>query len=151
MRHSTGEVFSAIAVSTAEWLFAMLPLVVVGIVMAHLGKFTHFTESAEWAFGAAVLSAQSLVRFVGGVARAKGMSLERVLLGLAVLLVVVLGPTNVILGLVVRAELEHPGKDHGLALTQVLLFCIASLLFISLAAASHLWSHAPKDSNSLRV
>jgi hypothetical protein len=134
-------VVTAITVSTAEWLFAMSPLVVVSIVMAHLGKFDRLPESAEWAFGAATLSAQALVRFVGGVARARKTSLERVLLGVALILVGVVGPANVILGLVLTGELQDGHVSDGLGFAQIVLFIVASVLFVILAAASHLWTN----------
>jgi hypothetical protein len=139
-----GHALTAVFASTAEWLFAMLPLVVVSIVMAHLGKVNNLIESQEWAFGAAILSAQALVRFVGGVARARKISLERVLLGIALILVGVVGPANVVLVLVLVGELRDHQVSRGLGLAQVFLFGAASILFVMLAAAGHLWSGLPE-------
>lgn len=121
-------------------MFAMLPLVVVSIVMASLGKAGHIFESPEWAFGAAILSAQALYRFVGGIARARKISLDRMLLGVALLLVGVVGPSHVVLVVVVIAETGDKGVSQGLAIAQTVFFWLASLLFILLAAAGNLWS-----------
>lgn len=139
-RFSSREVVTAVAGSTAEWIFAVLPLVVISIVMASLGKLHTIGESPEWAFGAAILSAQALYRFVGGVARARKISLDRMLLGVALLLVGVVGPANVLLVLVVVAEMRDKAVPHGLALAQAILFWLASLLFVVLAAAGNLWA-----------
>jgi hypothetical protein len=133
-------VITAVAGSAAEWIFAMLPLVVIAIVMASVGKLNAIVESREWGLGAAILSAQALYRFVGGVARAKKISLDRMLLGVALLLVGIVGPTNVILVLVVVAEMRDKAVPEGLAVAQTVLFWLASLLFIFLAAAGNLWS-----------
>jgi hypothetical protein len=143
---SVRSVVTAITVSAAEWLFAMSPLVVVSIIVIHLGKFNRLPESAEWGFGAATLSAQALVRFVGGVARARKTSLERVLLGVALILVGVVGPANVVLGLVLTSEFQYGHVDDGLGMAQIFLFLVSSLLFVILAAASHLWTNMNSSS-----
>lgn len=137
---SRREVATAFAGSLAEWIFAMLPLVVVSIVMANLGKLSEIYTSPEWAFGAAILSAQALYRFVGGVARARKISLERMLLGVALLLVAVVGPANMILVLVVMSEMKDHAVPHGLAVAQSVFFWVTSILFVLLATAAHLWT-----------
>jgi hypothetical protein len=147
-RFSSKEVVTALSGSLAEWIFAMLPLVVITIV-ATLGKLGSILESAEWAFGAAILSAQTLYRFVGGVARARRISLQRMLLGVALLLVGVVGPAHVVLVLVVTAEMRDKKVPHSLAVAQAVFFWVASALFVLLAAAAHLWSlDRPRNDNN---
>ena len=74
------EVVTAIAGALAEWLFAVVPFVVLSIVFTHRGHGSVVLESSEWSFGASVLAGQGLVRFVSGIAKAKYLSVDRVLL-----------------------------------------------------------------------
>jgi hypothetical protein len=134
------ETTTAIAGGIAEWIFAMLPLVVVGIVTIYLGQIELALDSPEWAFGAAILSAQALYRFVGGAIRARSISLERLLFGVAILLVGVVGPANVILVLVVIADIRDRTLSAGLCAAQLVWFGLASVVFVLLATISHIWS-----------
>jgi len=123
----------------------MFPLVVVAIVTAYIGHSSLLLKSPEWAFGAAILSAQALFRFVGGIARARRIALDRVLLGVAVILVAVVGPANVVLVLVVISDLNERttargGLSDGLIVSQAIFFVLASALFIVLAAVANLWN-----------
>jgi hypothetical protein len=145
------EVITAIAGALAEWMFAILPLVVVAIVMLHIGSLPSTLQSPEWSFGASVLAGQALVRFVAGVARARKLSLERVLFGFSAVLVVLVGPANVILALVLLAEAQSGEHQvHGLlAVIQTILFCLSSLVYILVAAVSHLWAKRSADAANL--
>ena len=139
-RVSSRETYTAIAGALAEWLFSILPLVVLSIVMAHLGSASKVLESAEWAFGASVLAGQGLVRFVAGVVRARQLALGRVLLGVAAVFVFVVVPANIILALVIVDEAQGHHITSLLATMQAGLFFIASLFFIAVAAFAHLWT-----------
>lgn len=55
----------------AEALFAIFPLVVIAIVFAYEGRFLDLLKTPEWSFAAAVLSGQSLVKLLSGVANLK--------------------------------------------------------------------------------
>ena len=145
MTPDSRQVTSSVIGSIAEWLFAMFPLVVVAIVTAYIGHSSLLLKSPEWAFGAAILSAQALFRFVGGIARARRIALDRVLLGVAVILVAVVGPANVVLVLVVISDLNERttargGLSDGLIVSQAIFFVLASALFIVLAAVANLWN-----------
>ena len=139
------DIKTAVFASLAEWLFAMLPLVVVAIVMGHLGRFHDLPESPEWSFGAAVLAAQALARFIGGVARARQISWNRVLFGIAGILVFLVVPANVVMAIVLLGELRGDHASFGLGVAQVLLFAAASVVFVILATAGHLWAHHRTD------
>jgi hypothetical protein len=137
-------VWSAIAVSVAEWLFVIFPLVVVSIVVLNIGEPSLLVRSQEWAFGAAILAAQALFRFVGGIARARRTSVNRVLLGVAIMLVAVVGPTNIILAMVVSSEARHQTLSRGLSISQSVFFWVSSVVFVVLAAVGNLWEERQK-------
>jgi hypothetical protein len=140
IRFSSRDVTTALAGALAEWLFAVLPLLVVTIVMTHLGRASVVLESAEWAFGASILAGQALVRFVAGVVRAKKLSVNRVLLGVSAVLVFVVVPANIVLAVVIMAEVNEQHITSLLATMQAGLFFVSSALFILVAASAHLWT-----------
>jgi hypothetical protein len=146
MRHhlandvNSREISTAIAGGLAEWLFAILPLIVLTIVMAHLGKLSNVLESAEWSFGASILTGQSVVRFVAGALKARKLALPRVLLVISAVFVLIVVPSNTILALVLAGEFSHDPVSSLMATTQAGLFVIASLLFVLVAAFAHLWT-----------
>lgn len=137
---SSREISTALAGGLAEWLFAILPLIVLTIVMAHLGRLSTVLESAEWSFGASVLTGQSVVRFVAGALKARKLALPRVLLVISAVFVLVVVPSNTILALVVAGEANREPVSSLMATTQAGLFVIASVLFVLVAAFAHLWT-----------
>ena len=140
-RVSQKELITAVAGAVGEWLFAMLPIVVVMIVMAHLEKISHMADSPEWAFGASILAGQTIARFVAGVHYAGRLSLDRVLLGISALSVVIVVPANIILVLVVLSvESETKNVSDLLSVLQIILFGLASIAFVLVATFAHLWA-----------
>lgn len=139
-RISQKELITAVAGALAEWLFAMLPIVVVMFVMAYLEKLADMANSTEWAFGASVLAGQSISRFVTGVMQAGKLSMDRVSLGISVLCVGIIVPANIILVLViVHSETNDHRLTELLAVVQVVLFCLASVVFVLVGTFAHLW------------
>ena len=139
-RLTSREVITAVSGGVAEWLFAVVPLLVVTIVLTHRGEGKHVLESSEWSFGAAVLAGQGLVRFVSGIVRARHLALDRVLLGVSAIFVFVVVPSNIILSLVLIDNENKQPISSLLATGQTGLFFLASVLFIIAAAVSHLWT-----------
>jgi len=141
------KVFTAVAGALAEWLFAIVPLIVLSIVLSHLQHGGDVLESAEWSFGASVLAGQGVVRFVSGLVKGQNLSVDRVLLGVSAALVFVVVPANIILALVLMNKEEDPTKHlSSLMVTgQVSLFVVASLLFIVAASFGHLWARRSED------
>jgi len=141
------KVFTAVAGALAEWLFAIVPLIVLSIVLSHLQHGGDVLESAEWSFGASVLAGQGVVRFVSGLVKGQDLSVDRVLLGVSAALVFVVVPANIVLALVLMNKEENPTKHlSSLMVTgQVSLFVVASLLFIVAASFGHLWSRRSED------
>jgi len=144
MRWTSRQVVTSLASAAAEWLFAMSPLIVVAIVMAHLGKLNDIATSPEWSFGASVVASQSLVRFVVGVGRLRRTNIERLIFGVSSLLVCVVAPANVILALVIHSELHDKHVSSWLATVQVIVFAVASAVFVLFAATAHL-AATPSD------
>jgi hypothetical protein len=139
-RITSKELITAISGALAEWLFAMLPIVVVMFVMAYLEKLSAMPNSPEWAFGASVLAGQTISRFVSGIMQAGRLSLDRVSLGISVLCVMIIVPANIVLAIVIiHAETNEHHLTDFLAVLQILLFCISSVVYIIVAVFAHLW------------
>ena|SRR5215468_2172617 len=136
------DVFTAIAGALAEWLFAVVPLIVLAIVLSHRHRGGDVFDSAEWSFGASVLAGQGLVRFVSGIVKARHLSVDRVLLGVSTIFVFIVVPANIVLALVLMDREENPTENlSSLMVTgQAGLFLLASILFIVAAAFGHLWA-----------
>jgi hypothetical protein len=134
-RFTHSQMVTAFAGALAEWLFAALPLVVVALVMADLGKFHHLFESPEWAFGSAILAGQALLRYVSGFARSRNTPLDRVLFGAAILVIAAV-PTYTVLVLVLSKELSGHHLPRFLIVSQVLLFFAASLSYVLVSVAA---------------
>jgi len=141
------KVFTAVAGAIAEWLFAIVPLIVLSIVLSHLQHGGDVLESAEWSFGASVLAGQGVVRFVSGLVKGQHLSVDRVLLGVSAALVFVVVPANIVLALVLMNKEEDPTKHLSslMVTAQVSLFVVASLLFIVAASFGHLWARRSED------
>lgn len=139
-RFTVQELRAAFCAGLAEWLFAFLPLVIVCIVMVNKKDWGSFWGSSEWSFGACILSGQAVVRFVYGVAHAKRVSLQKVMLGVSLLVVVVLGPVLVVLVLVLldTHKDEHHTLSAALAIAQNVGFWISSVVYLAITAAAHL-------------
>lgn len=76
---------NALASAGAEFLFVLLPLIVITLVFIFKGEhFAQITASPEWSISAAILGGQTLVRFVSGLARATRPSWQRVSFAVAV-------------------------------------------------------------------
>jgi hypothetical protein len=141
-RFTHRQMVTALAGALAEWLFAALPLIVVIIVAANFQRLDQVLQSPEWAFGAAVLAGQALIRFIAGFARSGETPLERVLFGAALLLIGTAVPAYIVLGQVVSTEYREEHLPMLLIVFQGVLFVISSLVFILVSAAASLWSHA---------
>ena len=116
---------NVLAASASEFLFVVLPLIVLTIIFLHNDRGSEIMASPEWSFGAAVLFGNGLVKLVGGLSARGGMHGERVGLFCAIILVLGLVPSLVVLSLILLSE--HP--SNGLIRAQELLGIFAAVSF----------------------
>jgi hypothetical protein len=118
----------------AEVLFALLPISVIVVVLAHFRGFAAILTSPEISFGATVLFAQVLTKFTAGLSKqGKGRSGE-VSLTMAVVMVFGLIPTVLVLFLMLECELTAVSPSRLLITSQVVLSVTAILVYILLGS-----------------
>jgi len=121
------------ALLASEWLFVVLPLVVITIVMSTKGSFFEIISSPEWSFAAAVLFGQTIVKSVSVAIIRGGDNLhwERVIVTVAALIVIGLIPTLTILSLILVSD----PISQGLVIAQIALFVLSVISYFFLAGA----------------
>lgn len=132
-----GRILSGLA---AEVAFAVLPLLVVLMVLAHTGHSRHFFMSAEWSFGAAILAGQSLMKFVSGLARGGKAAKGPVALVLALVIVFGLAPSLLVLYMTLETIETKVDPSRWLQFFQVILFSGAAAMYLLLGTIGELWS-----------
>ena len=132
-----GRVLSGLA---AEVAFAVLPLFVVLMVLAHADHSRHLFMSPEWSFGAAILSGQSLMKFVSGLARGGKAAKGPVALVLALVIVFGLVPSLLVLYITLQTREANADPSRWLQFFQVVLFGGAAAMYLLLGTIGETWT-----------
>jgi hypothetical protein len=132
---------NVLAASVSEFLFVVLPLIVITIIFWHNNRESEIMASPECSFGASVLFGNGLVKLVGGLSARGGMHGERVGLFCAIILVLGLVPSLVVLSLILLSE--HPSS--GLIRAQELLGVFAVVAFFFCADMGSLPRESEKN------
>lgn len=132
-----GRILSGLA---AEVAFAVLPLLVVLVVLAHAEHSTRLFMSPEWSFGAAILFGQSLVKFVSGLARGGKAATGPVALVLALLIVFGLVPSLLVLHMTLQTTEAKGDPSRWLQFFQVFLFCGGAAMYMLLGTVGEMWN-----------
>jgi hypothetical protein len=125
---------------SAEVAFAVLPLLVVLMVLAHADHSRQFFMSAEWSFGAAILSGQSLMKFVSGLARGGKAAKGPVALVIALVIVFGVAPSLLVLYMTLETIEIKADPSRWLQFFQVVLFCGAAVMYLLLGTIGELWT-----------
>jgi hypothetical protein len=130
----------------AEIVFTILPLLVVLMVLLHAQRATHFFAAPEWAFGAAILFGQTLVKFVSGLARGGSAATGPVALFVALLVVFGLVPSLFVLYITLEVLVAQPNEPgRWLQISQVVLFWGAVAMYLVLGTVGETWSKMPEQ------
>ncbi len=131
----------------AEIVFTILPLLVVLMVSLHGERATHFFAAPEWAFGAAILFGQTLVKFVSGLARGGEAATGPVALVVALLVVFGLVPSLFVLYITLQVLAADNDNVPGpwLQIFQVVLFWGAVAMYLVLGTVGETWSKTLKQ------
>lgn len=123
----------------AEVAFAVLPLVVILMIAVHTNHVRGWFSSAEWAFAAAILFGQALVKFVVGLATGGRASAGPVALAVALIVVFGIVPSLTLLTLVLLAAPGGGQIAAWLQFAQVAAFVIAVCSYVVFGTIGELW------------
>ena len=118
-------------------LFVSVPFIVTGFVFWHAGKFRQFPEISEWAFAAAILTGQTITKFISGILGSR-ISIREPRVTFFITIVMVFGVVPSLLVLVTNLlEKEVQGAvgkplSRGLIYAQLVMFVIAVVFYIIL-------------------
>jgi hypothetical protein len=120
----------------SEFLFVLLPLVVITFVSVFRGEMRELFFSPEWAFGAAVIFGQTMVKIVLAVGSAVGPPyrprLPNVAFLISIIIVFGLAPSLVTLAFL----LDSHQPPVVLGVSQIVLFVLSFIVWMTIGAAS---------------
>jgi hypothetical protein len=134
----------------SELLFVILPFIIIFMLFAYKGKIWQMLEISEWAFAAAVLSGQTLAKFISGIlANYTNFREKRVTLYVVILIVFLISPSLSILVLVlIEKEASGPTTNPlsiWLVYAQLFMFALAVIAYLVLGGVGEL-NKIKKDS-----
>jgi len=121
-----------------EFLFILLPLVVISIVELSKGQpFSSIIESPEWSFGTAVMFGQSITKLVAGFSQTKPKTWEKPVFFVSAITVIGLVPTLIILALLLCQAPPNP----ALTTVQLTMFFLGIAVFFVCGIGGHIHLH----------
>jgi hypothetical protein len=112
----------------AEYLFVLLPLIVLVLTRFFRGHVSEVFSAAEWSFAAAILFGQTIVKFVSGITKLDyKIGWQGVAVVVSLLIVLGLVPSLVALSVV----LVSAQSSAGLTIFQLVFFVLATAVFLS--------------------
>src|ERR1700756_3515315 len=83
--------------ASTELMFVLLPFIVIGIALAHMGEFRTLLFIPEWSIVSAVIVGQSIVKVASSSIGRVNVDKEWIVLAISILLVCLLVPILIIL------------------------------------------------------
>jgi len=120
------------AVLFTEYLFIILPFVVIAIVKVYSSDLDGFLKAPDWSFASSILFGQLLVKMVSGSLIHQKVRWQRVSLLIAIILVFGLIPSLTTLTLILVSN----GESAFVVNAQLTLFILASISFFLLGSAA---------------
>lgn len=120
------------AVLFTEYLFIILPFVVIAIVKIYSSDLYGFLKAPDWSFASSILFGQLLVKMVSGSLIHQKVKWQRISLLIAIILVFGLIPSLTTLTLILVSN----GESVFIVNTQLLLFVLSSITFFGIGSAA---------------
>ncbi len=132
----------------AEIAFAALPLLIVLMVLLRYDHGKHIWAAPEWAFGAAILFGQALVKFMTGLAHGGKAAHGPVALAITLIIVLGLAPSLLVLTLILMAresaQSQSPEVATGLCVAQIVWFLGGAATYVVFGAVGEAWREKPQ-------
>lgn len=124
----------SLVATVAEYLFVLLPLVVLSFVVLHSQIAHHsLVLTPEWSFGAAILFGQTIQKISAASAFSRAYPWERTMLLVSALLIFGLAPALISLAMIIATE----SPRLLLGWSQIILFLAGSIVFLLFGTLSH--------------
>lgn len=116
---------------TSEFLFTLLPIIIIMIVRSYENDFKAIFYNTEWSIIALILFGQSIVKFSSGISNSN-TKVRWQLVALVISIIIIFGliPSSIILVL----NLSSRTISFGTYLAQFLLFSISCITFFFIGA-----------------
>lgn len=116
---------------TSEFLFTLLPIIILLIVRSYESNFKAIFFNTEWSIIALILFGQSIVKFSSGISNSQA-KFRWQLVALVISLIIIFGliPSAIILVL----NLSSKTLSNGTYIVQFVLFIISSITFFMVGA-----------------
>lgn len=103
---------------------------------------------SEWAFGAAILFGQALVKFMSGLSRGGAAAAGPVAFATALVIVAGLAPSLLVLTLTLIAHESGQSPARWLQISHVVLFVTAAAVYLALGTVGEMWNATKAGSTS---
>lgn len=117
----------------SEYLFILLPFIVIGMVKLYKSSLGDFFAAADWSFASAILFGQAIVKIVSAGVINKNSTSPRIVLIVTLLFIIGVTPCLVLIAII----LLNDANSIYIMLTQVILYIIATSMFFWIGSAAH--------------
>ncbi|WP_139314944.1 hypothetical protein [Saccharicrinis aurantiacus] len=116
---------------TSEFLFTLLPIIILLIVRSYEGNFKSLFFNTEWSIISLILFGQSVVKFSSGISNSNSKTRwQLVALTISIIIIFGLVPSSIVLVL----NLTSDSTSLGLHITQIILFFTSCFTFFIVGA-----------------
>jgi hypothetical protein len=123
---------NTLALLVTEFLFIVLPLIVLAIVRTYQKQSFELFHTSEWAMMSAILFGQTLIKTIAAaITIRRTVYWQRIVLLTAAIIVLGIVPSLLVLALVLVSDVP----SNGLSIAQLILFLISVALFFAVGGA----------------
>lgn len=116
---------------TSEFLFTLLPIIILLIVRSYENDFSAIFYNTEWSIISLILFGQSVVKFSSGISNSKAkFRWQLVALVISIIIIFGLIPSSIILVI----NLSSKSCSFGMYIAQIILFVISCITFFIVGA-----------------
>ncbi len=119
--------------ASTELMFVLLPFIVIGIALAHMGEFPTLLFIPEWSIVSAVIVGQAIVKVANSSVGRVNVDREWIVFAISILLVCLLVPILIILAI----ALTSTKISITMAIVQAVLFILSCVVFWLASAIEH--------------
>lgn len=117
----------------SEYLFILLPFIVIGMVKLYKSSMGDFFAAADWSFASAILFGQAIVKIVSAGVINKSSASPKIVLIVTLLFIMGVSPCLILIAIIL---LNDANSIYIMAI-QVILYIVATSIFFWIGSAAH--------------